>query len=95
MAISNEYSDMSNQVLRGNLNLDADKWYSLLLAIGKDGKFLAVIWDPSNPDNFLWDIQRMNKSTKPTWTFNLGGSKGTFLFDDFVEIKFDYILTTP
>ena len=95
LAVSNEYSDTSNQALRGNLNIEADKWYSLLLAIGKDGKFLAVIWDPSNPDNFLWDIQMMNKSTKPTWTFNLGGSKGTFLFDDFLEIKFDSILTTP
>ena len=92
LAIGNEYN---NQALHGNLNLVSDKWYSLLLAIGKDGKFLAVIWDPSNPDNFLWDIQMMNKSTKPTWTFNLGGSKGTFLFDDFVEIKFDDILTTP
>jgi len=34
--------------LHGNLTLQADTWHNLLTAIGKNGEFLAVMWDPNS-----------------------------------------------
>ncbi|MGB8980448.1 MAG: hypothetical protein WCC12_01085, partial [Anaerolineales bacterium] len=34
----------------GNFSLSPDTWYSLFMVVGKEGDFLALIWDPSNPD---------------------------------------------
>ena len=34
--------------LIGNLTLQPDTWYYIIMAIGKNGQFLAAMWDPNN-----------------------------------------------
>jgi hypothetical protein len=68
-----------------------DTWYSLLMAIGKDGDFFALVYDPSNPEKIIKDRRTIAEWKGLTWTFKLGADKGTILFDDLMEIKFDSI----
>lgn len=77
--------------LRGNFYLVPDTWYSLLMALGKNGEFFAIIWDPSNPEKFISDRRKIEEWSGITWRFNMGANKGTILFDDFMEIEFDNI----
>lgn len=75
--------------LRGNFYLVPDTWYSLLMALGKDGEFFAIVWDPTNPEKFISDRRKIEEWSGITWRFNMGANKGTILFDDFMEIEFD------
>lgn len=77
--------------LRGNFYLAPDTWYSLLMANGKDGDFFALVYDPSNPEKIIKDRRTIAEWKGLTWTFKLGADKGTILFDDLMEIKFDNI----
>ncbi len=77
--------------LRGNFYLAPDTWYSLLMALGKDGDFFAIVWDPSNPDKIINDRRKIEDWKGITWTFRIGANEGTILFDDLMEVKFDTI----
>jgi len=39
--------------LEGNLSPVANAWYSALMAIGRNGELLAVIWNPTDPSKRL------------------------------------------
>lgn len=81
----------SGNYLRGNFYPAPDTWYSLLMVLGKDGDFYALMWDPSNPDKLISDRQKIEDWKGVTWRFALGADKGTILFDDFTEFTFDNI----
>lgn len=77
--------------LRGNFYLTPDTWYSLLMTIGKDGDFFALVYDPSNPEKIIKDRRKIEGWKGINWTFKLGANEGTILFDDLMEIEFDNI----
>jgi hypothetical protein len=79
--------------LHGNLTLKADIKYSLLIAVLPDSEFLGVIWSPSDPSKTLVYHEKLGKSwVNLTYTFTIGADKGTILFDNFKEIKFDSVV---
>ncbi len=79
------------QLLTGNLSLHPGSWYSVLLAVGRGGDFLAVVWDPANPDQSLQYRQTIVGWKELDWTFRTQVNNGTILFDNFEEIVFDDI----
>jgi len=75
--------------LHGNFRPQADTWYSVLMAIGPDGEFLAVWWDPANPTQVIKYREKFGKDWAGLdWKFRIGGNYGTFWFDDLREVQF-------
>ena len=75
--------------LQGNFEPKPDTWYSMLMAIGKDGEFLAIIWDLSNPSKTIAYHEDIGRDWAGlTWTFKIGANVGTAQFDDFMRISF-------
>jgi hypothetical protein len=75
--------------LSGNLALEPDTTYSLLMAILPNGELLEVIWNPSDPSETLYYREKFDPTWAGlTWTFYLQANQGTILFDDFREISF-------
>ncbi len=75
----------------GNLSLQPGTWYSLLMVVGRGGDFLAVIWDPTNPDKALQYRETIESWKELDWAFRIQANQGTILFDNFEEIVFDGI----
>jgi hypothetical protein len=74
--------------ISGNLSLSPDTWYSLALAVGRGGDFLAVIWDPADPGKRLTYREQIPNWNELEWTFRIQVNQGTNLFDDFEETVF-------
>ncbi len=87
--VGRQRSDPS--LVPGNLSLQPGKWYSLLMVVGRGGDFLAVLWDPANPDESLQYREAINTWAGLEWTFRIQTNQGTILFDNFEEILFDGI----
>lgn len=69
-----------------------DIWYTLLLALGKDGELGAQIWDPTDPKRVVkyrggWD----DKSSRLPWIFQISVNRGKVLIDSLTEISFSEI----
>ena len=78
--------------LSGNFVPKPDTTYSLLIALLPDGKFLGVIWDPSDPSKTIYYREDMGKYwSNLTWKFALSADSGTILFDNYREITFDSV----
>lgn len=82
---------LGGNYLRGNFYLAPDTWYSLVMALGKDGNFFALIFDPSNPEKFIKDRRKIDGYQGITWTFKMGANVGVVSYDDYMEINFDSI----
>jgi hypothetical protein len=76
--------------LHGNLSLTKDIWYSLAVAIGKNGEFFAVIWDLNNPSNgAIYHETLSDKWIGKTWEFLIQTNTGTTLnVDNFSVFTF-------
>jgi hypothetical protein len=77
--------------LPGNLYLNSNTWYSLFMVIGKEGDFLALIWDPSKPEKSLRYREVIKNWKGLNWQFHIQVNEGIITFDDFEEIEFDGI----
>jgi hypothetical protein len=78
--------------LVGNLDTRPDTWYSILMAIGEDAEFLAVIWDPEDPSkNLVYNETINEKWIGKTWKFHFGANKGTINIDNFGKFSFEAI----
>ena len=78
--------------LVGNLDTRPDTWYSILMAIGDDAEFLAVIWDPKEPSKYLVYNEIINeKWVGKTWKFRFGANQGTINIDNFGQFTFESI----
>lgn len=77
--------------LHGNLKARSDTWYTLLMATDTDGEFLAVIWNPENPERTAVYHEINEKWAGYDWNLRIGADQGTIVFDDFMEIEFSDI----
>ena len=73
----------------GNLTLEPDTDYSVLIAILPNAEYLEVIWDPSDPSKALSYREKMDQ----TWlnlnlTFFIQAGNGTIRLDNYREISF-------
>lgn len=83
--------DQSN--LPGNLNLKTDTWYTILMAIGKDEKLLAVIWETANETRRVVYNRKMEENwSDKYWIFYVRVNEGeTVYIDDFYRFSFGEI----
>ena len=72
----------------GKLRLEPNTWYSILMMPNTERTFTMFIWDPSEPDNYLygWPWHVPGWSGK-TWTFHILVNRGTITFDDFMRFE--------
>jgi len=76
--------------LIGNLNLQVDSWYYLLLAGTEQGEFLAVVWDAQDPSLFARYSQEFGAEwTGRDWKFRIGAKGGEVYLDQLYRISFD------
>ncbi len=85
--------DLGGYDLQSSLSLLGGTWYDLLLAIGRNGRFLAVIWDPDHPDRrATYDLAAGPAWAGRSWVFLPKVNEGETLgIDDFYRISFDAI----
>ena len=82
-------NDQGGTDLSGNLALQPDVTYSLLIAILPDGEFLEAIWNPSDPTEALFHREKIDESWAGlSWTLWIGVNQNTIQFDNFLEIRF-------
>ena len=67
-------------------------WYTLLLALGKDGELGAQIWDPSDPLRVVkYHGWLDDKSSGLPWILQISANKGKVLIDSLTELSFSAI----
>lgn len=73
----------------GDLTLEPDTNYSILIAVLPNAEFLEVIWNPSDPAQSFSYREKMDQTwTDVNWTFFVQAGGGTTRFDNFKEITF-------
>jgi hypothetical protein len=77
------YSDR----LVGNLNIRPDHWYYLLLAVGEDGKGIALVWDFADPSRAARTTFIFNPPGE-AWNLSVDVTRGVILFDNYAEFTF-------
>lgn len=82
--------DLGGYNLQGNLKLLSDTWYEMLLAVGRNGHMIAVVWDPANPSQRVeHDIAGGPNWVNLTWVFLPKANTGeTITVDDFFIVVF-------
>lgn len=85
--------DLGGYDLQGNLNILSNTWYNLLLAVGRNGHFLAVVWDPGNPARrVVYDVLGGPNWAGRSWVFLPKANTGeTVYVDDFYRLAFNDI----
>lgn len=74
----------------GDLRFEADKTYSLMIAILSDGELLEVVWQPDNPGETFEYRNKFDETWADIpWTLLIQANKGTVSFDNFRKITFD------
>lgn len=77
-------------ILSGNLTLEPETTYSILIAILPDGEFMLVLWNPQEPSKTLKHRAAFDPTwSNLTWTFYLQANRGPIFFDNFRKIAFD------
>jgi hypothetical protein len=79
--------------LPGNLILETDTWYTILMAIGKDEKLLAVMWETADETRRVVYDRKMEETwSDKNWIFYVRVNEGETLYiDDFYRFSFGEI----
>jgi hypothetical protein len=79
--------------LGGNLTLAGDTWYYIVMAVGKHGDFLAVIWDPNSESHHAVYHETLgDKWGGRSWNFMSKEDQGETLYiDECYRISFGEI----
>ncbi len=90
--LTNEYDGdqlIQSTPLSGNISLNADTGYSLLMAILTDAQFVVAVWDPANPSDILF-LREEKDSTwiESDWIFYVQANQGIITLDNYKEITF-------
>jgi hypothetical protein len=79
--------------LDGNLSLDPDTWYHLLLAVDQDAEFVAQIWSSDDPSTFSEYRQTLEDWTDQEWHAAFCNAQGDVFVESYTEIVFDELLS--
>ena len=82
--------DLGGYDINGNLHMLSNTWYELLLAVGRNGKFLAVVWNPDDEtQRAIFDVVAGPNWAGRSWVFlpKANESEG-MTFDDFYRFSF-------
>jgi hypothetical protein len=84
--------NLGRNFLNGKLRLKPDTWYGLMMAIGENGRFLAVMWDLIDETHrIVHEVVREDWSGQ-SWAFSARANEGeTIYIDDFYRISFGEI----
>ncbi len=76
--------------LAGNLAIHSDTWYTVLLAVGRNGHFEAVLWDPANStQRVVYDLVGGPNWAGKSWVFLPKVNTGeTVYVADFFRLSF-------
>jgi hypothetical protein len=83
-------SDLGGYDLRGGLTMQSGTWYDLLLAIGQNGHFLAVIWNPNDEARrAVHDVMGGANWAGRGWVFLPKANSGEIVYaDSFYRLSF-------
>jgi hypothetical protein len=83
-------SNLGGYDLKGNVAVLSNTWYELLMAIGHNGHFLAVVWDPSHDtQRAVYDLLAGANWAGRSWVFLPKANTGETLYvADFYKIAF-------
>jgi hypothetical protein len=74
--------------------LKPDTTYTIMMLVLQKGEFMAFVWDPTKSDKVITYHRIIGEVWSGyKWTFNIGGSKGTLLLDNFKAIEFTGVKT--
>ena len=76
--------------LQGDLRILSNTWYEMILAVGRSGHMLAVVWNPANPtQRAVHDLAGGPNWVSLTWVFLPKANVGeTVTVDDFFVMTF-------
>ena len=77
--------------LPGNFYPSSNTQYSFFMVSGQDGNFLALLWDPSNPEKTVKYKDKLENWKGLDWSFRTQTNVGTVIFENFMEVEFDGI----
>jgi serine/threonine protein kinase len=81
---------LGNGYLPGNFAPLPGTWYYTFLAVDPQANFMAVIWEPSNPSNYIYYRETLGtKWDDLQWEFVISANKGTINVDDVILFSFD------
>ncbi len=82
--------DLGGYDLQGSLRILSDTWYEAILAVGRNGHMIAVVWDPANPSvQVFHDLAGGQNWAGLTWVFLPKANTGeTVTVDDFFILIF-------
>jgi hypothetical protein len=85
--------NVGNEDISGDFPLQPATPYTIMMGISQGGEFMALLWDPSDPAHVINYHKVVGDIWSGySWTFSVGGSNGTIIFDNFKEIAFDGII---
>jgi hypothetical protein len=85
---------LGHKILQGNFQPKPDRWYNFMAGIGFEGNFIALIWEPSDPSNFIIYKETIGEKWDGlTWTFTAKAADTgmTLYLSNFAEITFSAI----
>lgn len=75
--------------MKGDLRIEKDKFYNVLLSVAKDGYFAAKIWDEDDPTLSLFASHQKTDWADQIWSFQLLAEEGSTVYvDNFKVISF-------
>lgn len=69
---------LEDEELRGNLRIELDKWYGVLIAVHQEGEFLVLVWELNDPTYRAIYHETINdKWMGNSWELLLRANSGT------------------
>ena len=80
----------SGKRLTGNLKINPGEKYTCTLAIGDNGDFFALIWDPNKPGDIRkYRLMLGGAWEMKNWKFVINGASGKMSIDNIASFSFD------
>ena len=76
--------------IAGNFTPAPTTWYTILMAVGKGGDFLILIWENGKPEHvarYREVIKNWDSTT--SWHLAFGANKGIIDYKDYMEVSFN------
>jgi hypothetical protein len=78
--------------LKGNLRLQEDTWYNIVLAFDGNQDYLIKIWQPDDPEKQLTYLRNWKDFPDKYYFISWITAKRRLLMDDFTVFKFEEIV---